>query len=299
MPGLSARIVLLINRLFPTMAMHEELEAVKWDEAAYADWELHEGEVVVQDFAPYWDIESKAVLDVGSGLGGKPALYQRLGARSVTGIDLRPVSARWAQGFVAAQAQGRERIRFVVCDAAQLPFQADAFDAVVSINVFEHVEQPLAVLSECLRVCRPSGRVYLRFPPWYGPWAPHLDGWINWPWPHLFFSERTLIEAANHVEAEKHLNRNLIPSGQLDLRGRTTLPELNRVTIRQFEEMLRLTGARVLSLQLVPPGYRFLATKGPLGRALLALLNAGTRMPLLREVLTTKIICVLAKGTTA
>ena len=105
----------------------------------------------------------------------------------------------------------------------------------------------------------------------------------------------TLVEAANLIEAQKRLNPNLIASGQLDLRGRTTLPELNRVTVRQFEQMLRLTRTQVLSFRLVPPGSRFLLSKGWAGKAVLAVLKALTRLPVLRELLTTKIVCVLAR----
>jgi SAM-dependent methyltransferase len=295
MPSFSARLVLLINRLFPAMPMHVELEAVKYDERAYADWELREGQDIVRDFEPEWRVQGKSLLDVGSGLGGKAVLYAQLGAQPVTGIDLRPRSGHVARDYVVDQGLSSGVVRFVVCDAAQMPFRSGAFDAVVSVNVFEHVARPLEVLQESLRVAGYSGLVYLRFPPWYSPWAPHLDGWINWPWPHVFFSEKTLVEAANLIEAQKRLNPNLIASGQLDLRGRTTLPDLNRVTVRQFEQMLRQANARVLACRLVPPGSRFLPAKGWAGKAVLAVLHALVRLPVLRELMTTKIVCVLAR----
>lgn len=62
-----------------------------------------------------------------------------------------------------------------------LPFSDAAFDAVVSLHVFEHLRAPEATLREYARIVRPGGLVLLGFPTmpgWLAPWreAQHRRG---------------------------------------------------------------------------------------------------------------------------
>ena len=50
----------------------------------------------------------------------------------------------------------------VVGDAHQLPFEDDAFDAVVSYNTFEHLADPAAAGDEIYRVLKPGGSLRLQ-----------------------------------------------------------------------------------------------------------------------------------------
>jgi len=76
-----------------------------------------------------------------------------------------------------------------------LPFADDAFDALISIAVLEHVRNPFDCAAEIARVVRPGGRVFVSVPflqPYHG--YPHhyynmtLSGLEN------LFSERFVIE---------------------------------------------------------------------------------------------------------
>ena len=44
-----------------------------------------------------------------------------------------------------------------VCDAQSLPFENAAFDNVVMMDVFHHLERPTVFLRETLRVLKPGG----------------------------------------------------------------------------------------------------------------------------------------------
>jgi SAM-dependent methyltransferase len=55
------------------------------------------------------------------------------------------------------------RVSFV-SDLRQIPVRTGAMDAVVSVNVLEHVAEPVRVLEECRRVLRPGGRLFLVAP---------------------------------------------------------------------------------------------------------------------------------------
>ena len=97
------------------------------------------------------------LLDLASGSGG-PDLFLAgtLGCR-VTGVDTH------AQGTSVANesARGRgltDKARFVCADVREpLPFPEGRFDAVLSIDAFNHFFDLAGLLRECFRVLRPGG----------------------------------------------------------------------------------------------------------------------------------------------
>jgi len=95
------------------------------------------------------------VLDLGAGTGdlALEALKQSPSAR-VVAADFTPEMMRIGQRRAAA-----ERVRWVVADAARLPFASSAFDAAVSGFLLRNVPEVDRVLQEELRVLHPGGRV--------------------------------------------------------------------------------------------------------------------------------------------
>jgi SAM-dependent methyltransferase len=89
----------------------------------------------------------RRVLDLGCGKGRFAAHLARLGAE-VVGLDL--------SAAMLARAAGLDRVR---ASARRLPFADGVFDAVVAIEVIEHVGAVDAVLDEARRVLRPGGRL--------------------------------------------------------------------------------------------------------------------------------------------
>ncbi len=234
----------------------------------------------------------KRVLDVGCGLGGKLVFYARSGAERVIGLDLRPASARAARAL-AVEQKIADRVDVVVADAARLPFAPESLDVLVSVNVMEHVGNPRLVLESSARVLKRTGLAFLHFPPYLSPWGPHLEGWIHFPWPHLFFSEKTLIAALRRIEAEKQLDEGYIPQAQIPWAELDALPELNKLTLRHFRRLLQETGWREVRHRWLPFAYQFLRNRGLVGRLSLVILRAVGSLPGLRELFTTKMVFVL------
>ena len=51
-----------------------------------------------------------------------------------------------------------------VADVHALPFETDSFDAVLAVEVFEHLQFPMKAAAEILRVLRPGGRAVVTTP---------------------------------------------------------------------------------------------------------------------------------------
>ena len=297
MSNLSVAFVLALNRFFPLPPNLREIHHAKRSIREYQEWERQELERVADGFGDFWNLTGKDVLDLGCGLGGKTVAYSQWGACRVTGLDLRSHSLQ------AAAAENRWRntdpatVRFCLTDAARMSFADESFDVIVSINVLEHVDDLYFTLRECQRVLRPNGVMLFHFPPFYSPWGAHLEGWINFPWPHLFFSDRTLIQAAHRIETEHRRNAGYIPTAQVKWDALTRLPELNRVTVQQFHHLLSVLGLQVLEQKMLPLGYNYFAQPGPFHAQILSLLKWSALTPLVREVVTTKMSWVLARNT--
>jgi SAM-dependent methyltransferase len=96
------------------------------------------------------------VLDVACGPGLVVAAFARV-SRHVTGIDLTPAMIERARALQREQAL--TNVTLTVGDVLPLPYEDETFSIVVSRFAFHHFPDPVAVLREMVRVCRPEGRV--------------------------------------------------------------------------------------------------------------------------------------------
>lgn len=286
-------LVETINRIFPAPRNLRELDSAKSSLRNYQQWEITEAERNSPEFGSRWDLENKTVLDIGCGLGGKLQYYAGLGPRNLFAIDIRLHSAREARSL--SQEFGNTNAHILLTDAAHMAFPSNSFDVIVSVNVFEHIEDLTNTMYECQRILRPGGLMFLHFPPFYSPWGAHLEGWVNFPWPHVFFSDRTLIEVANRVENKQQHNKEYIPTAQVHWDRLDRLPELNRTTASQFYKLIKQVNLHILEAQMLPFGRHYLQKHGGWGKITLALLKWLAMLPLLREVITTKMVFVLTK----
>jgi methionine biosynthesis protein MetW len=127
-----------------------------------AAWTLPNGEVVLfprgmrQERALEVVRPGRALLDVGC---GRAAVAAALSARfeEVCGVDTD-------EEMLEDAARRGVATRRVDLDTESLPYDAGAFDAVLCLEVIEHVRDPEALARELARVLQPRGALYLSTP---------------------------------------------------------------------------------------------------------------------------------------
>ena len=97
------------------------------------------------------------ILEVGVGTGINASLYPK--NCHVTGIDFSALMLEKARERVAKK--GVKNVRLQVMDAANLTFADGTFDIVYAPYVISVVSDPVKVVNEMRRVCRPGGKIII------------------------------------------------------------------------------------------------------------------------------------------
>jgi phosphatidylethanolamine/phosphatidyl-N-methylethanolamine N-methyltransferase len=141
-----------------------------------ADIEAHESKIY-SEFAPLYDkvfgkifynrieqvIENLCippgakVLEVGAGTGTAFPAYPP--HCEITGIDLAPDMLARARQKI--QENGWSHIKVAEMNALQLKFPDNTFDYVMAFHVVTVVPDPVRMIAEAKRVCKPSGRIVI------------------------------------------------------------------------------------------------------------------------------------------
>ena len=103
-----------------------------------------------------------SVLDLGCGPGHiPPMIAERLDGTFIVGIDAAQTMLALAERRRLASSVS-SRIRYLACDAKNLPFPDGSFDAVVSNTVLHHIPDPVPFLAEARRVLASDGVLLIR-----------------------------------------------------------------------------------------------------------------------------------------
>jgi SAM-dependent methyltransferase len=198
-------------------------------------------------------VAGKSILDVGCGEMLTDFALVAAGA-NVTGLDLASESpdklhapyVRLADGGFDPPRDYAKRLSYVSYDGKNFPFSDSLYDIVVSIGAFEHIADPLAVLLEMKRVCRPGGILYIHtYPWWHCFYGSHLTDYIKEPFFHLNHDSAWV-----RTQLDAHLAENPQDAGIVNHIYGEFLT-LNHYSQRMFSEAINEAGLKISLCDLI------------------------------------------------
>ncbi|HBN75723.1 MAG TPA: hypothetical protein DD473_07875 [Planctomycetaceae bacterium] len=150
---------LRIGGLMEVAHLHElsELEQTYWWHVAKRD--------LVTNWLQQYSSPPGFIIEGGIGSAGNLLAFQELGYQ-VAGLDIMPEAVEYGRQRGLSQVQ--------VHDLEQpWPFADESADAIVLLDVIEHVPHPVQVLQNAVRSLKPDGKIFLTVPAYqwlYGDW---------------------------------------------------------------------------------------------------------------------------------
>ncbi|NWF74611.1 MAG: class I SAM-dependent methyltransferase [Nitrospirae bacterium] len=267
----------------PTITRYDSLELYV-EERVAASAELH------GLFSPFVSFKNKTVVDLGCNTGYLLDSFLSRESFTAIGVDISEELLR----------RGRERygdrITFIQNTPTRIPVESNSADVVYSVDTVEHLSRPRETLLEIYRILKPGGIALLHFGPFRNPYGSHLEDILPFPWPHVFFSQKTLLNVAARLyespdypvacysRDEKTGQKK--PNPYLDHAARDIF--LNHITIRKFNRLIGELPFQVIQQQRIGFGGRTFRV----GRAVRQL----AQVPYLDEYFCNALYTVLGKG---
>jgi len=177
------------------------------------------------------DLKGKVVVDFGCGEGAEAVELAKAGVSKVIGVDIRESALQ------RARQGARDAGLAEQCEFCQVP--TEQAHAIVSLDSFEHFEQPGHILQIMFDLLTPGGFVVTSFgPTWYHPYGGHL--FSVFPWAHLIFEEKALIQWRSEIRNDGATRFSEVEGG------------LNQMTIRRFEHLVQESPFHLERLEPVP-----------------------------------------------
>jgi SAM-dependent methyltransferase len=203
-------------------------------ETGYCDGSAYEGVSKIEKLLGnrIWEeTKDKVVIDFGCGDGEDAVDVAERGAKRVIGIDIRERALAKARASAGARGVA-DRCTF----ATQTNEQADV---ILSLDAFEHFDDPAAILRIMRRLLKDDGCVISAFgPTWYHPLGGHL--FSPFPWAHLLFTENSLIRWRSDFKTDGATRFGEAEGG------------LNQMTIGRFEALIAKSDFKFEEFEAVP-----------------------------------------------
>lgn len=257
----SLALIRFLDALFQPISPKKRRASSAAEGDSYADWEYRDSQRVHGYVKDRVSVQGETLLDLGCGLGGRAVYYAEQGAALVIGVDRDVAFLRKAKQFSQSRDIG-DRVHFVAADAAALPFREAAVTRVMAHSVFEHFDEPDAVLGESHCCLIKGGQLAVTFPPYLQPYGAHLYRHLSFPWPQILFSEQAL--AAYFTEK----------TGSAD-----KLSSVNKMTIARFTHLLEESPFTDCHLTLTTKSW----------------LKPLNNLPFLKEYLTLQVAAICTK----
>ncbi len=210
--------------------------------------------------------KDERVLNVGFGDGPQALVYAGH-FREMVGVEIQ--EERLARAKAMLFAHGMDSVELIQGNVEHLPFSDEQFDAVLAIDIAEHVQNPDAFFRELYRSVKPGGRLLITFPAMHDKFedAMTVVGKILKPWkkraPHDHGGEW-------HPDAHAHEHPFPVWRGMVEAAGfrftrsraTTMFPPLHLYGIPRFwfsVEWIHALDRRITSTKLQKFGQTIMA----------------------------------------
>jgi len=239
-------------------------------------------------------LRGQDVLDIGCLTGGRSvAWFEQYELGSMSGIDIKDEYIEAARQFGAVRGAKTDFRKSV---GESLPFDDGTFDAILTFDVLEHVQDVKKALNECYRVLKPGGRLFLVFPSYFHPIEHHLSLVTLTPGIHWLFSPKTLMTAYCEILDERGDEAYWYKRSTPELEPWEKLNTINGTTYSQFIKLVRETNWKIHTNSRKSIGsIGRNVVKNPLAKILSFLFFPLTFVPGLREVFLHRVTFILEK----
>lgn len=221
-------------------------------------------------FAGRLDLQGQRILDLGCGHGAMCLYAAMHGARSVVGVDIDRKRIEFAaRALERSYPDLAGRVRYVQTRDLEDLAALGTFDIVLSKDTMEHISALEAYLCGLPCCLAPGGILALGFGPlWKSPAGGHISYMTRFPWAHLIFDERIIMQ-----------ERQRFRPGE----GVTSFDQVvNKLTLQRFRAAVQNAGLEYEYFQTNLVRY-------PVRRVLRCL----SAMPLLGEYFTFNVYTIL------
>ena len=222
-----------------TAAMSDRIKWFKshYDDAAREILEFIEDAELSLDARRVLDIGcGDGAIDLGLCLKSQPARLLGMDLNLTDLDDLRERAREAGLGEIP------RNLEFGTCTQTEIPIPDCSMDVVISWSVFEHVANPVAVLSELRRIIRPGGFMFLQiWPLFHSQHGSHLWFWYPDGWAQQLHDPK-LVE--DDVRRSNAMPANVTDEMLVDFNT------LNRMTIGDLQRALSITGFRIRRIHM-------------------------------------------------
>ncbi len=189
----------------------------------YFAWRVERAKPAVAHVERFQKLKGAKVLDIGCGYGSLCKVLLDHGA-DTTGIEVDIKKLAAAERFL----RGRKKLRLLNVQNEKLPFPASSFDVVFLFDVIEHVNRPEITITECNRVLKLGGILYVEFTPYYSITGHHLYDFAKWP---IHILPKHIIKRIVYTKKVK----SFLTADDYWLQ----FESLNKLRISQFQNMVK------------------------------------------------------------
>lgn len=234
----------LRDRFRPGSGKHADPES-RW---FWDHYDTAAGEIVAFCEACGLSLKGATIADVGCGDGIMAlGLAARAHPRRLVGFDVVPTDLEAL--LTRARAEGvidgalPAELEFRQSAATSAPAGDGEFEFIYSWSAFEHIADPIGVLTEIRRMLRPTGHFFLQLWPFFlSARGSHLWDWFPEDFHHLLASDEEVAGAL--AASDRH-------SAEWTSYMAHEYEKLNRITLEELQRAVLASGFDVRRLELL------------------------------------------------